>query len=256
MTDEEKYRILDVPKPKVIGTKYVSEEEKKKRQEDFLEFINKMKKIENYEVQFEAALEKLHMWYELPYENEKALRNALWSNYENEKLDPDGRLVRYVEGIPCSADALLSIYRICVMEDDVENIIPTFERYRKEPIFFFPRENGGINQTRAAVFCDKIDFTLLDIKRFYLHQECQMQKTFERAKTRTWLNSMQSFENIVDWYGIKGIFVDEDYHVINIETGEVFDESVVNIPDRYWSKTYYDNIKKYSDMWNKKKGGL
>lgn len=44
MTDEEKYLRLDVPKPIVIGSKYISEEEKKKREKDFLEFIRQMEK--------------------------------------------------------------------------------------------------------------------------------------------------------------------------------------------------------------------
>ena len=138
------------------------------------------------------------------------------------------------------------------MEGDVNNIIPTFERYRKEPIFFFPRENGGINQTRARLLGDKIDLTLLDMKRYYQHQKCQMQMAFERPKTKAWLNYMQSFENIVDWYGIKGIFVDEYYRVINIETGEVLCEDADNLLNKNWSKAYYENIKKYSDMWAKR----
>lgn len=45
----------------------------------------------DYEQKYEEALENLRMWYEQAYDNEKALRTALWTNYENANLDPDGK---------------------------------------------------------------------------------------------------------------------------------------------------------------------
>lgn len=135
------------------------------------------------------------------------------------------------------------------MEDKIESIIPTYEKYRRFPFFFFPREQGGINMTRTLVFGDKIDYTLLDLKRYYWHQKCLMEAAYERAKTKAWLNAMDSFENLVDWYGIKGVFVDEEYRVINIETGTPFDESRDDPAEKRWSDTYYRNIKSKSDLW-------
>lgn len=202
-----------------------------------------------YDLKYKDAVKKLREWYALPHENDKALREALWTNYKNDNLDPDGKAIQYVDAVPCTADALLSIYRICMMEGKKENIIPMYEKYRKKPIFFFPREQGGINQTRASVFGDKIDYTLLDIKRYYLHQKCQMKDTYEKTKTKAWLDAMYSFENLVEWYGIKGIFVDEEYHVINIETGMPFDENGENVVEKRWSAAYYQNIKIKSDLW-------
>jgi len=44
MTDEEKYLRLNVPEPKVIGFEESTEEEKKKREKEFLEFIREVEK--------------------------------------------------------------------------------------------------------------------------------------------------------------------------------------------------------------------
>ena len=48
----------------------------------------------------------------------------------------------------------------------------------------------------------------------------------------------------MEWYGIKGIFVNDDYEVFDLERGG---ESVITqYSDQYrweWSDTYYGNLK-------------
>ena len=83
--------------------------------------------------------------------DEDILRRLIFTDYKQRSLDPDGNAIRYVEDIKCTADGLLSIWRICNMESHVEDIVPTYSYYRSKPIFFFPSENGGINTSRASV---------------------------------------------------------------------------------------------------------
>lgn len=92
--------------------------------------------------------------------------NVGWALFKSKYKDPDGFKINesgYVcrAGIDCTADALLSARRIYNHEGFNEEFIKTYAKYRKEPIFFFPREQGGINQSRAAFFGDRIDLFYL-----------------------------------------------------------------------------------------------
>lgn len=209
-----------------------------------------------YNLALEKAIRKLTYWYAQYCPNETELRDRLWRNYRENSLDPDGKAIRKMANIDCSADGLHSIYRICCMEQNIENIIPAYAKYRKRPIFFFPCEQGGINQTRSRVFGDRIDYTLYDLSLYFTRPEaCRLTSAYKRPLTKEWLDNMKSFHNIVDEYRVKGIFTDNQYQVYNIETEEKI-EGFMKKEDfsKGWSQSYYANLKKKIVMWYEREG--
>ncbi|WP_286028595.1 hypothetical protein [Ligilactobacillus agilis] len=85
-------------------------------------------------------------------------------------------------------------------------MIKEYETYRKHPIFYFPCERNGVNMTRATVFGDRIDCTLLDLKYYYTKEkQCKLKSALERgagailsdyhSDTR-WQWSDQYYENV------------------------------------------------------------
>ena len=179
---------------------------------------------------------------------DEQLRKMICSEYRKKHLDPDGIAVRSVFGIECTADGIHSMCRICAMEEKVEDILTVFKRYRAIPIFFFPREIERINTSRARVFKDRIDHTLYDLKMYYTDKknECRLFKTYSRQKTKMWLENMQSFENIIDWWRVKGIFTDSQYNVYDLELGNdciITEYRRVSEYREQWSRQYYENLK-------------
>ena len=149
------------------------------------------------------------------------------------------------------------------MEPDKSNIISTYEKYRKCPIFYFPSEVGGINTSRNSVYGDRIDYTLYDLKLALegKSDECRLNDAYKKPKTAKWLASFNNdFKELVNWYGIQGIFTDDDYNVLNIETGKAIEkEKQGEIPEleyfsHGWSRDYYENLKEKIDAWYKKQG--
>lgn len=174
-------------------------------------------------------------------------------------IDPDSYAIKKFGGIECSADGLLSIKRIYRMFGLTDKAISEYARYRKIPIFFFPQEKNGINMSRASIFGDKIDHTLYDIKKYYEAvnngniDECKLIQAYKLPKTSEWLYKIGSFENLVKWYGIEGIFVDENYEIYDIEKGD--GSCITNYCNQYswwWSDTYYNNLKKSIDKYMEK----
>lgn len=179
-----------------------------------------------------------------------------WEKFYKEFYrDPDGYRIKEKNGVTCTADALLSAWRIYNHEGFNEQFIEAYEQYRKEPIFFFPREQGGINQSRAAFFGDRIDHFLFDLKRYCSGEESKLESVYQKEKTKKWLesfgkvNGRSNFSEIADWYQIVGVFVNADYEVFDLEKN---DESVIsNYCKKYtsnWTGKYYDNLKIKIDM--------
>lgn len=200
--------------------------------------------------------------YDDIYERNMELANKVLKEYSSEEAawkkfykefyrDPDGYRIKEKNGITCTADALFSAWRIYNHEGFNEKFIETYKQYRKEPIFFFPREQGGINQSRAAFFGDRIDHFLFDLKQYCEgSQNSKLKDVYQKHKTKEWLesfgkvNGRPSFSEIADWYQIVGVFVNADYEVFDLEKN---DESVIsNYCKKYtpnWTDKYYNNLK-------------
>ena len=147
-----------------------------------------------------------------------------WKKFYKEFYrDPDGYRIKEKNGVTCTADALLSAWRIYNHEGFNEQFIEAYEQYRKEPIFFFPREQGGINQSRAAVFGDRIDHFLFDLKRYCSGEESKLESAYQKENTKKWLetfnqaNHRPDFGELVKWFRIDGIFVNENLEVFDLE---------------------------------------
>jgi len=213
------------------------------------------KKYFQYAMAYIKAIEDMSQIVNQHKKEEIDIRKLLHSEYKKRKLDPDGKAQRYEFDIKCTADGLLSVKRICDMENNVDDILPVYKKYRKNPIIFFPSENGGINTSRARIFGDRVDHTLYDIKLYYSAErnKCRLLNAYNKQKTKEWLRKMQSFENIVEWWGVKGIFTNEKYEVFDLESeiGElIIDYKEVKEYQMQWSRTYYNNLKKKIIMFN------
>ena len=205
----------------------------------------------NYSDKFNSTIEQMNQFYNT-YGKEENFKEQLIKYYIEKKLDPDGFAYRNVNETKCTADGLLSIRRICHFEK-TSDIISVYEKYRKYPIFYFPQENGGINTTRSTVFGDRIDHTLYDIKNYYdknSAENCRMKKAFNRKRTKKWLAN-KTFENIVDFFGIKGIFVDNNYNVYDLSSYDR--KTLKKYQNRYsydWTEQYYNNLKMKIEEFN------
>lgn len=153
----------------------------------------------------------------------------------------------------CTADALISLKRLYVHEGLNDKLVQGYERYRRIPIFFFPKEKNGINMTRAAVFGDKIDFTLFDIKRYLEaetdaeRQSCRLINAYNQPITKRWLMNVKEkggFSKIIEWLKIGTIFTNENYEVFDIEKGNgaIIEDYLDEFP-WMWSVEYYNSLK-------------
>lgn len=208
---------------------------------------------------YDKAVEMLHGWYdEYKDGDEKSLRELLWTKYRDNGLDPDGKFIKTMYGVDCTADALISIYRICQMEPETKDIVSVYSRYRKMPMFYFPCEQGGINQSRSRAFGDRIDYTLYDLSVYFKEERsdhCRLKKAFDKPMTGKWLQGIGSFEGLIDLYDVRGIFTDAEYRVINLDTGELisgYPEPDVKLWD--WSQGFYENVKAKMDEWYQRAG--
>lgn len=182
-------------------------------------------------------------------------RDIVWGMIYAIYIDPDSNAIKQIGNIRCTADGLFSIKRIYRKNGASEKTITDYETYRKEPIFFFPEERNGINMTRNAVFGDRIDHTLFDLKNYFEEvakgdagniENCKLCSAYKLPKTSEWLREIGSFEKLVDLYDIKDTFVNDEYEVYDIEKGNGKVRVITNYKEKYewlWSDTYYRNLK-------------
>jgi hypothetical protein len=197
---------------------------------------------------------------ELDDENKKVLCSKL------RKLDPDSKFYR-IHGkgdVKCNADSLVSIDRLCKTAKCVNIIANEYEECRRTPIFYFPSVRGGINPSRKNTFDDRIDYTLYDIKNYCMGMKekdedkatkiinsCKLKKAYEKPKTKIWFESFKyDFKAIIDWYGVHGIFVNENYEVYDLESGNnaTIKKYKESCKEYAWEcndkDSYYINLKK------------
>ena len=189
-----------------------------------------------------------------------------WKLFYESYIDPDcypseqGKKI--INNIKCSFDSLLSISRIHYYEGFGESFIETFKTYRKNPVFSFPSEKGGINTSRALYLEDRIDHTLLDIKNYCEGEKSVLYKAYTKKKTSEWIAYFNSdFEKIVNWLGINGVFVNDKYEVLDLEKEEDIPLKALNqeyskIRDKNYigawgdASAYYKNVKNKLDIMN------
>lgn len=194
-------------------------------------------------------------WNEITHKDDKLAFQMLYSIYIDPDPYPYYAEVKTIKGIECTADGLISLKRLYAHEGISDKLVQSYELYRKKPMFFFPKEKNGINMTRSVVFGDRIDHTLFDIKRYLDakskadRNSCRLTSAYGRPITMCWLSEMESFNNVVDWLKIKGIFTNENYEVFDIEKGD--GSIITDYLDRYprkWSDKYYNSLKKRIEL--------
>lgn len=201
---------------------------------------------------------------ELDDENKKVLCSKLI------KLDPDSKFYR-IHGkgdVKCNADGLVSIRRLCDAYSFLNKIADEYAECRRTPIFYFPSVRGGINTSRKNTFDDRIDYTLFDIRNYCegmqsnnkeLIEACKLKTAYEKEKTTRWFESFDyDFEKIIDWYGVKGIFVNNKCEVYDLESGNnaTIKKYKESCKEYAWEcndkDSYYINLKaKIKDFENK-----
>ena len=179
-----------------------------------------------------------------------------WKKFYDVYEDPDGYRIKEKNGVTCTADALFSAWRIYNHEGFNGSFIEAYEKYREEPIFFFPREQGGINQRRFTIFGDRIDHFLFDLKQYSLGEKSKLESVYQKEETKKWLESFSQvnqrpdFGELVKWFKIDGIFVNENLEVFDLETtsGSII-EGYSPVYPKEWSTDYYTNLKKKMDIY-------
>ena len=220
---------------------------------------------------------KSEIFYKDIYERNIQMAKKVLKEYSDEEtawekfykeiyIDPDGYPIEGKDntrgGASCTADALFSAWRIYNHEGFNRKFIKAYKKYRKEPIFFFPREKGGINQSRAAFFGDRIDHFLFDLKQYCLGKKSKLESVYQKEETKKWLESFSQvnrrpdFGDLVKWFKIDGIFVNENFEVFDLEKtdGSIIEEYSKTYP-RTWSSGYYKNLKKKLNIYIKNNKG-
>lgn len=83
-------------------------------------------------------------------------------------------------------------------------------------------------------------------------EKCLMINSYKRPKTQIWLDGMQSFEKLMDWLGVKGIFTDDSYNVYDLECTDNRIIRAYRTVQEYqepWTDTYYENLKAKVDLY-------
>ena len=99
-------------------------------------------------------------------------------------------------------------------------------------------------------------YTLFDLKRKFAGNICRLDEAYNLPKTNAWLKNIGSFEKLVEIYKIKGIFVNENYEVFDLEKGN--GSLITDYCDEYswtWSERYYNQLKSKIDLYMKKNNG-
>lgn len=222
-----------------------------------------MEKIMTYEEVYDYNL-KLYDFVTEEY----GITEQAWCYYKESYIDPDGYPFNGDDKkdgiIKCSSDALLSIRRIKEYEGFGDGFRETYKLTRKKPLIYFPKETGGINQARALMLEDRIDHTLYDLKRHCDGQECKLRDSYEKEKTKKWLDSFDcNFRTIIDWMGVRGMLTDENYNVYDLQCSsktEFMNDK--KMKSKYlhprnkkymasWEFEYYKNVKALFEKWNR-----
>lgn len=213
--------------------------------------ISQMSYEDIYRLNMQVIHDFMELYWNQYHDNPKRAFEMIYSFY----IDPDNAATNKIGDVICSADGLISLKRLFAHEGLTDEFLRGYELYRKVPIFFFPQETSGINMSRSRIFGDRIDHTLYDLKKYFEattqdeRNSCKLIHAFNLPYTKQWLDTMGSFEAIIDWWGVRGIFTTNNYEVIDIEknNGAIITEYSVEYPWS-WSNRYYVGLKEKIQM--------
>lgn len=196
-------------------------------------------KYNNYNYMYSESLERLDKFIK----EHKDIDFKEW--HKENYIDPDNYSVRVRNKILCTADGLISINRMYGKYNATSELVKEYKEYRKTPILYFPSEYNGINSTRARVFGDRPDHTLYDLKMYFEgSKDCRLGSAYKLPLTSEWLGSFKNFSDLTEWLGIKGIFVDENNEVFDLEYNDgTIIKGYAEKYDWKWSDAYYNNLK-------------
>lgn len=233
-------------------------------QDAFGQYIerHKIERIDSmtYEEIYALNMEVLNDYFADPFIRALSKKNPelMWKMQKAFYLDPDGASIRRINGIICTADGLISRKRISQHIKSIDDFVPEYAMARKYPIIHFPCEWDGINGLRAITFGDRIDHTLLDLKNYFdstKRQNCKLNAAYEKPLTKAWLSRFSSFENLVDWLGVKGFLTNNNYEIYDLEKSD--GSLLKQYKDEYsweWSDDYYLNLRNIISNYNKNNG--
>lgn len=90
----------------------------------------------------------------------------------------------------------------------------------RSKLITWPSHSNGINQRRYQVFRDRLDFTIYDIKQFYIDGKGNSKLVIKNSDTAYYLNVIGSFRDFINEYELQN-FVDKSNNVINLATGKI-----------------------------------
>lgn len=216
----------------------------------------KKDRFKGFEDAYRKNVEVMSDFFKLYYDKSK------YCTEENGKhmleiiyIDTDKKSVKKINDIECYGDAIVSLKRLFEQSPFDSQLVEVYKVVRKKEIFNFPSEIGGINGTRNSVFGDRIDCTLFDMKCYCETKKGRMIKAYKRKMTNKWFDECFSFsfEKIVKWFGIEGIFVNDNYDVYDLEKGNK--ETLKKLEVDYswkWSNDYFKNVVSKIKCFNKK----
>lgn len=247
-------------------------------QEDIRSTRNLKTDDKTYDTYFNFNIKVMKDFFYLYYFNidkkdDEAAYQMLTGSYINGKkrggiyIDPDGKSPRLINNVLCYADGLISITRLIKKKNGKRispEIVDEYEKYRKNPIIFFPSEKNyiGLNPKRYEIYDDKIDYALYDIKKYLSERndiDIRLTQSYNAENTKKWLKNM-TFENLCNEYKIIGIFVNEKYDIFNLEkgNGEVLNEDdyknfvKADSFENQWSDKYLENLQEKILQFNNK----
>ena len=177
--------------------------------------------------------------------NPSADDHTKWLMIRSLYKDPDEKSVKFLGGIACGADGLVSLRKLHDRYGIQPELVKEYKECRKTPIIHFPKERKGINMSRAAVFGDRIDHTLYDLKRFCEgYEDCKLKLAYSLPKTSQWLECFKyDFSELVKWMEIDNVFV-KNNEVFDLEKNDgSFITEYRDTYERKWTDSYYNNLK-------------
>lgn len=114
---------------------------------------------------------------------------------------------------------------------------------------YWPIENSKtektINQQRGMWLGDRLDWTLLEIYRYY-ENGCPQKLSFN-GNTATYLKKFENFNSFCDKLGIVDVFVNKEYKVIDLSTGSIINNAINMSWSNRWNDKKKEPMKKYLD---------